>query len=112
MKAAEQPTAIWVPGPILGIETSCDETAASVLAADGAVLSNIITSQHAVHRRFGGVVPELASRAHIESIEDVSTEALRQSGLAWTDLTGIAVTQGPGLAGALLVGINYGKALA
>jgi tRNA N6-adenosine threonylcarbamoyltransferase len=112
MKAADQPTAIWVPGPTLGIETSCDETAASVLAADGAVLSNIITSQHAVHRRFGGVVPELASRAHIESIEDVSTEALRQSGLAWTDLAGIAVTQGPGLAGALLVGVNYAKALA
>lgn len=112
MTAAEQPTAIWMPGPTLGIETSCDETAASVLATDGTVLSNIITSQHAVHRRFGGVVPELASRAHIESIEDVVTEALRQSGLAWTDLTGIAVTQGPGLAGALLVGVNYGKALA
>jgi N6-L-threonylcarbamoyladenine synthase len=112
MAAVEHPTAAWIPGPILGIETSCDETAASVLAADGAILSNIITSQHAVHRRFGGVVPELASRAHIESIEDVSSEALRQSGLAWADLTGIAVTQGPGLAGALLVGVNYGKALA
>jgi N6-L-threonylcarbamoyladenine synthase len=112
MAAAEQPTAVWIPGPILGIETSCDETAASVLAADGAVLSNIITSQHAVHRRFGGVVPELASRAHIESIEGVSSEALRQSGHAWADLTGIAVTQGPGLAGALLVGVNYAKALA
>ena len=111
MAAAEQPTAVWIPGPILGIETSCDETAASVLAADGAVLSNIITSQHAVHRRFGGVVPELASRAHIESIEGVSSEALRQSGHAWADLTGIAVTQGPGMAGALLVGVNYGKAL-
>ena len=108
----EQPTSAWTPGPILGIETSCDETAASVLAADGAVLSNIIASQHAVHRRFGGVVPELASRAHIESIEDVSAEALQQAGLAWTDLTGIAVTQGPGLAGALLVGVNYAKALA
>jgi N6-L-threonylcarbamoyladenine synthase len=108
----EQPTSAWKPGPILGIETSCDETAASVLAADGAVLSNIITSQHAVHQRFGGVVPELASRAHIESIEAVSAEALRQAQLRWTDLTGIAVTQGPGLAGALLVGINYAKALA
>ena len=102
----------WIPGPILGIETSCDETAASVLAADGAVLSNIIISQHAVHRRFGGVVPELASRAHTESIEEVSSTALQQAGLVWTDLTGIAVTQGPGLAGALLVGINYAKALA
>ena len=102
----------WLPGPILGIETSCDETAASVLAADGTVLSNIITSQHAVHRRFGGVVPELASRAHIESIEGVSTEAVQQAGLTWINLTGIAVTQGPGLAGALLVGVNYAKALA
>ena len=82
------------------------------LAADGTVLSNIITSQHAVHRRFGGVVPELASRAHIESIEEVSSEAIQQSRLAWSDLTGIAVTQGPGLAGALLVGVNYAKALA
>jgi len=108
----EQPTSAWIPGPILGIETSCDETAASVLAEDGAVLSNIITSQHAVHQRFGGVVPELASRAHIESIENVSAEALHQAGLAWTNLTGIAVTQGPGLAGALLVGVNYAKALA
>ena len=112
MTTVEQRTSAWVPGPILGIETSCDETAASVLAEDGAVLSNIITSQHAVHQRFGGIVPELASRAHIESIEVVSTEALQQAGLAWTDLTGIAVTQGPGLAGALLVGVNYAKALA
>jgi N6-L-threonylcarbamoyladenine synthase len=112
MMVVEQPTATWIPGPILGIETSCDETAASVLAVDGAVLSNIITSQDAVHRRFGGVVPELASRAHIESIEEVSSEALHQAGLRWTDLTGIAVTQGPGLAGALLVGVNYAKALA
>ncbi len=108
----DQPTSIWIPGPILGIETSCDETAASVLAADGAVLSNTITSQHAVHQRFGGVVPELASRAHIESIEEVCAEALQQANLTWTDLTGIAVTQGPGLAGALLVGVNYAKALA
>ncbi|MEQ1791339.1 MAG: tRNA (adenosine(37)-N6)-threonylcarbamoyltransferase complex transferase subunit TsaD, partial [Nitrospiraceae bacterium] len=108
----DQPRNVWIPGPILGIETSCDETAASVLAADGTVLSNIITSQHAVHQRFGGVVPELASRAHIESIEAVSAEALQQAGLVWTDLSGIAVTQGPGLAGALLVGVNYAKALA
>jgi N6-L-threonylcarbamoyladenine synthase len=107
-----QPIVAWKPGPILGIETSCDETAASVIASDGVVLSNIIMSQHAVHRRFGGVVPELASRAHIESIEHVSSEALQRAGLAWTDLRGIAVTQGPGLAGALLVGVNYAKALA
>ena len=112
MTVVEQPASTWIPGPILGIETSCDETAASVLGTDGAVLSNIITSQHAIHRRFGGVVPELASRAHIESIEVIASEALQHAGLAWTDLTGIAVTQGPGLAGALLVGVNYAKALA
>jgi N6-L-threonylcarbamoyladenine synthase len=109
---AQYPVSAWVSGPILGIETSCDETAASVIATDGSVLSNIITSQHDVHQRFGGVVPELASRAHIESIEHVSTEALQQAGLTWKDLSGIAVTQGPGLAGALLVGVNYAKALA
>jgi len=108
----EESSSTWIPGPVLGIETSCDETAASVLAGDGAVLSNIIASQHTVHQRFGGVVPELASRAHIESIEGVSNEALQQAGIAWRDLTGIAVTQGPGLAGALLVGVNYAKALA
>jgi len=111
MTTTAQPTSTWISGPILGIETSCDETAASVLAADGAVLSNIIASQHEVHQRFGGVVPELASRAHIESIEGVSAEALQQAGLAWRELAGIAVTQGPGLAGALLVGVNYAKAL-
>lgn len=108
----QHPVSTWVSGPILGIETSCDETAASVLAADGSVRSNIITSQHDVHQRFGGVVPELASRAHIESIEKVSAEALQQAGLVWMDLSGIAVTKGPGLAGALLVGVNYAKALA
>lgn len=112
MATVERATSVWTPGPILGIETSCDETAASVLAEDGTVLSNIITLQHAVHQRFGGVVPELASRAHIESIEGVSAEALQQAHLSWTDLTGIAVTQGPGLAGALLVGVNFAKALA
>jgi N6-L-threonylcarbamoyladenine synthase len=112
MTTVERSTSVLAPGPILGIETSCDETAASVLAEDGTVLSNIITSQHAVHQRFGGVVPELASRAHIESIEAVSAEALKQAHLSWSDLTGIAVTQGPGLAGALLVGVNYAKALA
>ena len=112
MICIEQPASTWIPGPILGIETSCDETAASALAADGSVLSNVIASQHDVHQRFGGVVPELASRAHVESVERVSATALQQAGLVWTDLAGIAVTQGPGLAGALLVGVNYAKALA
>lgn len=102
----------WHRGPILGIETSCDETAASVLAADGTILSNVISSQHAVHQRFGGVVPELASRAHIEMIEQVVATAMEEAGLTWKDLAGIAVTQGPGLAGALIVGVSYAKSLA
>lgn len=100
------------PGPILGIETSCDETAAAVLDGEGRVLSNVISSQHEVHRRFGGVVPELASRSHIQVIDAVTQEARERAGLDWRDLEAIAVTQGPGLAGALLVGLSYAKALA
>ena len=98
-------------GPLLGIETSCDETAAAVLGPDGAVLSNVVTSQHAVHERFGGVVPELASRAHIEMIERVVMAALEEAAVSWNSLAAIAVTQGPGLAGALIVGLNYAKSL-
>lgn len=97
---------------ILGIETSCDETAAAVLDGEGHVLSNIISSQQAVHERFGGVVPELASRAHIQNVDLVTHQALDAAGLCWQDLGAIAVTQGPGLAGALLVGISYAKSLA
>jgi len=99
-------------GPILGIETSCDETAAAILGADGSVLANVVASQHAVHERFGGVVPELASRAHIEMIERVVLAAIGEGHVAWDSLVGIAVTQGPGLAGALIVGLNYAKSLA
>jgi N6-L-threonylcarbamoyladenine synthase len=102
----------WQEGPLLGIETSCDETAASVVGPEGSVLSNIVSSQHAVHQRFGGVVPELASRAHVEVVEQVATMAVEEAKLTWKDLTGIAVTQGPGLAGALIVGMNYAKSLA
>ena len=99
-------------GPILGIETSCDETAAAVLSRDGSVLANVVASQQTVHERFGGVVPELASRAHIEMIERIVMAALEQAGVSWGSLVGIAVTQGPGLAGALIVGLNYAKGLA
>jgi N6-L-threonylcarbamoyladenine synthase len=99
-------------GPILGIETSCDETAAAVLGPDGSVLANVVASQHAVHERFGGVVPELASRAHIEMIERVVMAALEEAQVSWDSLAGVAVTQGPGLAGALIVGLNYAKSLA
>ena len=99
-------------GPILGIETSCDETAAAVLGPTGAVLSNVVASQHAVHGRFGGVVPELASRAHVEIIERVVMAALEEAKVSFDSLAGIAVTQGPGLAGALIVGLSYAKSLA
>ena len=99
-------------GLILGIETSCDETAAAVIDGTGRVLSNVISSQHAVHQRFGGVVPELASRAHIQNVDQVTSRALAEAGHGQEDLSAIAVTQGPGLAGALLVGLSYAKSLA
>ena len=101
----------WQPSPILGIESSCDETAAAVLDREGQVLSNVISSQNAVHAKFGGVVPELAARAHLSTIDMVVNDALAQSGLSKNELGAVAVTQGPGLAGALLVGVNYAKAL-
>ena len=97
---------------LLGIETSCDETAAAVFSLQGHLLSNLVASQHEVHGRFGGVVPELASRKHVERIEEVTQAALEQAGVRWSDLRAIAVTQGPGLAGALVVGVSFGKALA
>lgn len=100
------------PPSLLGIETSCDETAAAVLSLHGHLLSNRVASQHEVHGRFGGVVPELASRKHVERIEAVTQAALEQAGVRWSDLRAIAVTQGPGLAGALVVGVSFGKALA
>lgn len=95
---------------ILGIETSCDETSAAVIR-DGTVLSNVISSQF-VHKKYGGVVPELASRAHQRMIIDVVEEALHRAAVSKKELDGIAATQGPGLVGALLVGLNFAKALA
>lgn len=103
---------VSAPGLILGIETSCDETAAAVLDCDGHVRASIVSSQHEIHSQFGGVVPELASRSHMEQIEQVAEESLKTAGCAWSDLSAIAVTQGPGLAGALLVGVSYAKSLA
>jgi len=94
---------------VLGIETSCDETSAAVLV-DGKIRSNIISSQF-VHRKYGGVVPELASRAHQELIIPVVREALSSADLARQDIHGIAVTYGPGLMGALMIGLNFAKAL-
>lgn len=97
---------------MLGLETSCDETAAAVLCGEGTVLSSVLYSQHDVHGRYGGVVPELAARRHIETVEAVAAEAMRRAGKQWPDLTAVTVTQGPGLAGALLVGVSFAKALA
>jgi N6-L-threonylcarbamoyladenine synthase len=96
---------------ILGIETSCDETAAAVVAGDSRVLSSIVASQLDVHARYGGVVPELASREHLRAITPVVREALRNAGVSYDDLSAIAVTSGPGLVGSLLVGVTYAKAL-
>lgn len=95
---------------ILGIETSCDETSAAVLI-DGVVRSNVISSQY-VHAKYGGVVPELASRAHMQLIIRVVDEAIGKAGVGRSDISGIAATQGPGLVGALLVGLSFGKAMA
>src|SRR5579871_4948448 len=97
---------------ILGIETSCDETAAAVVASGERLLSNAVYSQIAAHQPYGGVVPELASREHLRAIVPVVRQALQESGQSYESIDAIAVTQGPGLAGALLVGISYAKALA
>jgi N6-L-threonylcarbamoyladenine synthase len=97
---------------ILGIETSCDETAAAIARDERTVLSDVVWSQAEMHARFGGVVPELAGRCHIQAIDRVVREALSRAGLDVHDLTAVAVTGGPGLIGALLVGVAYGKALA
>jgi len=99
-------------GLILGIETSCDETAAAIVERGTRTLASVVASQIATHARYGGVVPELASREHLRAIVPVVRAALEQAGVTAADLNAIAVTSGPGLAGALLVGITYAKALA
>ncbi len=97
---------------ILGIESSCDETAAAVVADGREILSSVVASQIDIHRKYGGVVPELASREHLRRIVPVVREALEQAKLNLQDVDAIGVTQGPGLVGSLLVGITYGKTLA
>jgi N6-L-threonylcarbamoyladenine synthase len=97
---------------ILGIESSCDETAAAVVGNGEHVRSNVVSSQIATHQPYGGVVPELASREHLRAIVPVVRQALAEAGKSYESIDAIAVTQGPGLAGALLVGISYAKALA
>ncbi len=98
-------------GLILGIETSCDETSTAVVRGGGEVLSLIISSQADLHASYGGVVPELASRAHLEALLPAIAEALREAGVGYPDLDGVAVTRGPGLIGALLVGLTAAKAV-
>jgi N6-L-threonylcarbamoyladenine synthase len=97
---------------ILGIETSCDETSAAVVRGSDEVLSLVISSQADLHAKYGGVVPELASRAHLEVLLPAVSEALQQAGIGFEDLDGVAVTRGPGLIGALLVGLTAAKAIA
>jgi N6-L-threonylcarbamoyladenine synthase len=97
---------------VLGIESSCDETAAAVLADGRRILSNVVASQDAIHAPYGGVVPELASRRHLEVVVPVVDKALADAGVALPDLDGIAVTQGPGLVGSLLVGLSVAKSVA
>ena len=97
---------------VLGIETSCDETSASIVENGRTVLSNIIHSQIEEHKKYGGVVPEIASRRHIVKIDDAVAAALDDAELTLADISAVAVTHGPGLVGALLVGLNFAKAMA
>jgi N6-L-threonylcarbamoyladenine synthase len=97
---------------ILGLETSCDETAAAVITEDGHILSNVVASQADLHAEYGGVVPEVASRRHLELVTPVIRQALGEAGVTLEDITKLAVTQGPGLIGALLVGLAAAKAIA
>ena len=95
----------------LGIESSCDETSVAIVKNGREVLTNVINTQIEIHKQFGGVVPEIASRKHIENISDVTKEALKQAGMTFSDIDVVSCTYGPGLVGALLVGVGYAKAL-
>jgi N6-L-threonylcarbamoyladenine synthase len=100
------------PGVILGIETSCDETAAALISHEGRILANVVSSQAELHARYGGVVPEVASRRHLELVTPVLLEALREARATLDDVELVGVTTGPGLIGALLVGLSAAKAMA
>jgi N6-L-threonylcarbamoyladenine synthase len=101
-----------VSGPVLGIETSCDETAAAILGADGTILAETVLSQFADHAPYGGVVPEIAARAHLKMLSTQVNHVLHTAGLRPTDLAAIAATTGPGLIGGLIVGAQFGKGMA
>ena len=97
---------------ILALETSCDDTCAAVVGEDGRIHSNVIASQGLLHARYGGVVPEIASRHHLELVDAVTADALERAGARLDDVDTVAVTRGPGLIGALLVGVSSAKAIA
>ncbi|MDP4156882.1 MAG: tRNA (adenosine(37)-N6)-threonylcarbamoyltransferase complex transferase subunit TsaD, partial [Bacillota bacterium] len=97
---------------VMGVESSCDETAIAIIKNGREIAANVVASQIESHKRFGGVVPEIASRHHVEQITIVIEEAMNQAGIEFADLDAIAVTEGPGLVGALLIGVNAAKALA
>jgi N6-L-threonylcarbamoyladenine synthase len=99
-------------GPVLGIETSCDETAAAIVDGDGTILANVVLSQLDEHRPYGGVVPEIAARAHIHHLNDLIGEAMAEANLQFQDLAGIAATSGPGLIGGVMVGLMTAKGIA
>lgn len=99
-------------GPVLGLESSCDETAAALLAPDGRVLAEALLSQVAEHARFGGVVPEVAARAHLHHMPRLAAQVFEEAGIAPSELGGIAATSGPGLIGGLIVGASFGKGMA
>jgi len=108
----ERRMADYPPGRILGIETSCDETAGAVVENGRSILSSVVASQVDIHAQYGGVFPEVASRQHIRTIYAVVEEALQRAHLGLSDIDAIAVTRGPGLAGSLVIGMNFAKALA
>src|SRR5262249_58921437 len=110
--ASPRSCAAEAPVKILALETSCDETAAAVVEDGRRVLSSVVSTQTAIHAPYGGVVPELASRHHIESLCPVVEKAMADAGLGFSDLDAVAVTQGPGLVGSLLVGVQAAKAIA
>jgi N6-L-threonylcarbamoyladenine synthase len=104
--------AMTLRGPVLGLESSCDETAAAVLAPDGAILAEAVLSQEKEHAAFGGVVPEIAARAHLAALPGLAETVLRRAGLGYEDLGAVAATSGPGLIGGLIVGACFGKGVA
>jgi N6-L-threonylcarbamoyladenine synthase len=111
-RKAAAPAPSGPSGPVLGIESSCDETACAVLAPDGAILAEVLLSQIAEHAAFGGVVPEIAARAHLAALPRLAAACLREAGLGYNDLGAIAATAGPGLIGGLLVGTGFAKGAA